>query len=273
MSASINPVARSVRLGVLTLLLAFCTVQDSARADWHPLAGGEPWPAPDAPISHRERTLESSTGRTVRVHLALFDSRRYRLAVLDLGPELAPASAWPERTRAAGLSAAVNGGFFHADGQPLGLVIAEGERFNRFETVKLLSGVLYGDARGIHLERRARFQSHPGIDALVQSGPYLVEQGRAVRGLSTNDVSRRTFIATDWRRHWILGATRDGLTLAELAEALATPGALAPWPVERALNLDGGTSTGFLFDPGAGQEPIQLRSRRPVRNLVGVRAR
>jgi hypothetical protein len=272
MSASINPVARSVRLGVLTLWLAFCIGQDDAHADWRPVAG-EPWPTPEAAISHRERTLESSTGRTVRAHLALFDSRRYRLAVLDLGAELAPASAWLERTRAAGLSAAVNGGFFHADGQPLGLVIAEGKRFNRFETVKLLSGVLYGDARGIHLERRTRFQLRTGIDALVQSGPYLVEQGRAVRGLSTNDVSRRTFIATDWRRHWILGATRDGLTLAELAEALATPGALAPWPVERALNLDGGTSTGFLFDPGAGQEPIQLRARRPVRNLVGVRAR
>ena len=272
MSASISPVARSVRLAVLTLWLAFCSGQDSARADWRPVTG-EPWPALEAPISHRERTLESSTGRTVRAHLALFDSRRYRLAVLDLGPDLVSASDWPERTRAAGLLAAVNGGFFHADGQPLGLVIAGGERLNRFETVKLLSGVLYGDARGIHLERRARFQSSPGIDALVQSGPYLVEQGRAVRGLSTKDVSRRTFIATDWRRHWILGATRDGLTLAELAEALATPGALAPWPVERALNLDGGTSTGFLFDPGAGQEPIQLRARRPVRNLVGVRAR
>jgi hypothetical protein len=272
MSASINPVARSVRLGVLSLWLALGLCQDSVHADWRPQAG-EPWPASEALISHRERTLESSTGRTVRAHLALFDSRRYRLAVLDLGSDLVPASAWPERMRAAGLLAAVNGGFFHADGQPLGLVIAEGERFNRIETVKLLSGVLYGDARGIHLERRAGFRLHPGIDALVQSGPYLVEHGRAVRGLSTNDVSRRTFIATDWRRHWVVGATRDGLTLAELAEALATPGALAPWPVERALNLDGGTSTGFLFDPGAGQEPIQLRARRPVRNLVGVRAR
>ncbi|MCK7583211.1 MAG: phosphodiester glycosidase family protein [Chromatiales bacterium] len=260
------------RFSVLTLCMMLYTGSGLAQADWRPLAG-EPWPATEAAISHRERTLESSTGRTVRVHLALFDSRRYRLAVLDLGPEPAPASAWPERTRAAGLLAAVNGGFFHADGQPLGLVIAEGQRFNRFETAKLLSGVLYGDARGIHLERRARFQSSPGIDALVQSGPYLIEHGRAVRGLSTKDVSRRTFIATDWRRHWVLGATRDGLTLAELAEALATPGALAPWPVERALNLDGGTSTGFLFDPGAGQEPIQLRARRSVRNLVGVRVR
>ncbi|MTW22249.1 phosphodiester glycosidase family protein [Allochromatium palmeri] len=259
-------------LSLLVFWLMFDAWSSPAQADWRPQTG-EPWPAPEAPISHHERTLESSTGRTVRAHLALFDSRRYRLAVLDLGAELAPASAWPEHMRAAGLLAAVNGGFFHADGQPLGLVIAEGTRLNRFETAKLLSGVLYGDARGIHLERRVRFQLRTGIDALVQSGPYLVEHGRAVRGLSTNDVSRRTFIATDWRRHWVLGATRDGLTLAELAEALSTPGALAPWAVERALNLDGGTSTGFLFDPGAGQAPIQVRARRPVRTLVGVRAR
>jgi len=254
------------------IILVVCTGAGAALADWRPVTH-EPWPAPEAPISHREQTLESSTGRTLRAHLVLFDSRRYRLAVLDLGPELAPTSAWLERLRAAGLLAAVNGGFFHADGQPLGLVIAEGRSLSRFETVKPLSGVLYDDGRGIHLERRARFQSRPGIDALIQSGPYLVERGQAVRGLSTQDVSRRTFIATDWRRHWILGATRDGLTLAQLAEALATPGALAPWPVERALNLDGGSSTGFLFDPGEGRAPIELRARRPVRNLVGVRAR
>jgi hypothetical protein len=123
MSAAIRPITGSIWPGVLMLWLAFCTCQGSVHADWQPVAG-ESWPTPEAPISHRERTLESSTGRSVRAHLALFDSRRYRLAVLDLGADLAPASDWLERTRAAGLSAAVNGGFFHADGQPLGLVIA-----------------------------------------------------------------------------------------------------------------------------------------------------
>ena len=261
--------AHAMRLCALLLALL---ASGSSHAEWRVVSGAA-WPSVDAPLSHRERTLESTTGRTIRAHLALFDSRRYQLEVLDLEADLASGSIWPQQAQAAGLLAAVNGGFFHADGQPLGLMIVAGQRVHRFEMVKLLSGVLYSDTRGIHIERRNTFQLRTGITALLQAGPYLVERQQAVRGLSTHDVSRRTFVATDWRRHWVLGVTRDGLTLAELAEVLATPEALAPWPVERALNLDGGTSSGFWFAGVAGQEPIQVRSRRPVRNLVGVRVR
>jgi hypothetical protein len=127
-------------------------------------------------------------------------------------------------------------------------VITQGQRINYFETVNILSGVLYSDDRGIHLLRRARFQDHPGIDALVQSGPYLVENGRAVRGLSAKDSSQRTFVATDWRGHWVLGATRTPHTLAELAECMSAPGALTPWPVERAFILAIGMKYDFSIE-------------------------
>ena len=153
----------------------------------------------------------------------------------------------------------MNGGFFHADGRPAGLVISQGRRVNRFETARLLSGVIYSDGRGIHLLRRGQFQDHPGIDALLQSGPYLVESARAERGLSPSDPNRRTFIATDWRGRWAIGTTLGSLTLADLAECLASPGALIPWRVDRALNLEGGTSSGFYFAGQAGHAPGQPR--------------
>ena len=94
-----------------------------------------------------------------------------------------------------------------------------------------------------------------------------------MRGLSARDSSKRTFVATDWRGRWVLGATPTPLTLAELAECLATPGALTPWPVERAINLDGGSSSGFFFDRGIGAEPVVMRPWKPVRNLIGLRVR
>jgi hypothetical protein len=243
-------------------------------AAWQPV-GDVAWPDSRPSLVYVQRTLERpGAGQTVTAHLALFRSSAYRLTVLDLGADTETRRpTLPEAFRAAGVVAGVNGGFFHPDWQPLGLVIAQGQRINRFETTRLLGGVLYGDARGIHLLRRAHFQDHPGIDALVQSGPYLVENGRAVRGLSASDASKRSFVATDGQGQWLLGATLTPLTLAELADGLSTAGTLTPWSVERAINLDGGSSSGFFFDRGPGVEPIVMRPWKPVRHLIGLRPR
>jgi hypothetical protein len=108
---------------------------------------------------------------------------------------------------------------------------------------------------------------------LLQTGPYLVEGGRAVRGLSSSDPSRRTFVATDGRGRWVLGATLSAPTLADLAQSLAAPGALTGWKVDRAINLDGGSSTGLLFDRKSGEAPVALHPWKRVRNLLGIRPR
>ncbi len=209
--------------------------------------------------------------REIKAHLAFFTSRAFRLEVVDLGDGPDPAYPTLEQAfRAHGCLAGVNGGFFHPHWQPAGLVISGGTRINELAVARLLSGVIYSDGKGIHLVRRARFRDHPGITALLQSGPYLVEHGRAVRGLSASDPNRRTFIATDWRGNWVLGATLGPVTLAELADALASTGALVPWRVERALNLDGGSSTGFFFERGEGNSPVLLRPWKRVRNLLGI---
>jgi hypothetical protein len=60
------------------------------------------------------------------------------------------------------------------------------------------------------------------------------------------------------------------LALAELAECLSVPGALTPWPIKRAINHDGGSSSGFYFDRGTGVEPIVMRPWKPICNLIGL---
>jgi hypothetical protein len=241
---------------------------------WQPVAEA-PSERAGVDLYEAEYTAERpSDGRSVTARLAFFTSPAYRLEVVDLGDGAEP--GYPSLAaafRANGCVAGVNGGFFHPDWRPLGLVIAGGRRINRFETSKLLSGVLYSDAKGSHIERRARFRDHAGIEALLQTGPYLVEHGRAVRGLSRANPRRRTFVATDWRGHWALGATTRQVTLAELAEVLTSPDTLTPWPVERALNLDGGSSTGFFFDRGPDAAPVQMQPWKRVRNLLGVKPR
>jgi hypothetical protein len=257
------------------LLCAWLVVAANAfAAPWRP--AGEPDRQDiNADLVYAKRTaVRPSDGRQVTAHLAFFTSKAFRLEVVDLGAGAEPAyPTLADAFRAAGCVAGVNGGFFHPDWRPSGLVISQENRTNRFETARLLSGVIYSDGRGVHLVRRAQFQDHPGVTALLQSGPYLMEGERAVRGLSASDPDRRTFIATDWRGHWVLGATLTPLSLAELAECLASTGALAPWRVDRALNLDGGSSTGFFFERGEGFAPVVLRPWKRVRNLLGIAPR
>ncbi|MBK1649983.1 phosphodiester glycosidase family protein [Rhabdochromatium marinum] len=246
----------------------------TGELDWQPEAT-EPRHTPAADLYYSQAAARRrSDQQSVEAHLAFFHSRAFRLAVVDLPPERPEEDARIDvALRAAGLPAGVNGGFFHADRRPVGLVIANGRWINHLERAKLLSGVLYSDAQGNYLLRRAAFRDHAGIRALLQTGPYLVERGRQVRGLSNTATARRTFAATDWRGHWVLGMTRNPVTLADLADCLATPGSLTHWPIERAINLDGGSSSGFFFDRTPEQAAVVQHPWKPVRNLLGIAPR
>jgi len=259
-------------LVLLCALLAF--VSQACAEGWRPVADFDRAQA-DTDLVYVKRTAARlSDGKEVAANLVFFTSTTFRLEVIDLGGGAKPSHrSLAQAFRANGCVAGVNGGFFHPDWRPAGLVVAQSRRINRLERAKLLSGVLYSDNNGIHLMRRARFRDHGGITALLQTGPYLIESRRPVRGLSDRNSRRRTFIATDWRRHWVLGATTSGLTLAELAEALASPDALTPWPVDRAINLDGGSSTGFFFDRGPDNAAVLQQPLKRVRTLLGITAR
>ncbi|EIC23197.1 putative periplasmic protein (DUF2233) [Thiorhodovibrio frisius] len=262
---------RQLRPALMLALLLSLTTATALAADWQPV-GERPLVPANADLAYAEGTSQrQSDDQRVVARLAFFHSRAFRLAVVDLesiNPETK--KLIDAAFRAAGMPAGINGGFFHPDGQPLGLVIADGQRINRLERAKLLSGVLYSDAGGNYLERYAAFRDHAGIDALLQSGPYLVEHGRAVRGLRSAPAARRSFAATDWRGHWLLGATRNSISLADLADCLATAGCLTDWPVERAINLDGGSSTGFFFADGPGGKAVVMPPLKTVRNLLGI---
>lgn len=258
---------------LVALLFGLMLISNTgSSAGWQPL-GARPLTLANTDLAYAEASAKrESDDLHLSAHLAFFRSRAYRFEVVDLPPPT-PLEARPRidaALRAADIAAGVNGGFFHANGRPLGLVIADGHRINRLERAKLLSGVLYSDQEGNHLLRFARFVDHPGIHALLQTGPYLVEHGRAVRGLSNDRPARRSFAATDWRGNWMLGATRQAISLADLAECLATPGMLSDWPIERAINLDGGSSTGFYFAARSGQSAVVVQPLKPVRNLLGI---
>jgi hypothetical protein len=70
-----------------------------------------------------------------------------------------------------------------------------------------------------------RFQDHPHVATVLQTGLYLLEGRRPMRGLYATDPQSRTFAATDWRGHRVLGAPPSslGLALADFAKASLPP--------------------------------------------------
>lgn len=253
-----------------TFLLPLALLACAQGAEWRFSAESDRREITPELLYVKRTVVRASDALEATAHLAFFTSKSFRLHVIDQGAGANP--DFVNLTQAFGRHgcvAGVNGGFFHPDFRPLGLMIADGRRSGAFETSKLLTGVVYSDDQGIHVVRRAQFQDHPGISALLQTGPYLVENGLTVRGLSPADPRRRTFIATDWRGHWVIGATLTSLTLADLGECLGTEGWTA-WKTDRAINLDGGSSTAFYFDRGAGNPPLTLTPWKRVRNLLGI---
>jgi uncharacterized protein YigE (DUF2233 family) len=168
--------------------------------------------------------------------------------------------------RARGAVVAVNGGYFHPDRTPLGLRVRKGKEIHRLEKASLLSGLLTVIDRRIALLRVGEFRRSPGLQEAVQCGPFLVDAGKPVIGLNAIRRAKRTVIVEAAGKRFGLLVTSD-ISLAEAGAILAAPDILSEMKITRALNLDGGSSTGLWV---AGEPPLYLREIRNVRDFVGI---
>lgn len=198
-----------------------------------------------------------------------FDSRTQRLVVAD--QEGGPGSKWADAETAAGAYgglAAINAGFFTPEGKPLGLVVSGGQRRGSLNRSSLGAG-FYAGGSSPALLRRERGGSGPEV---LQTGPFLVESGKASGGLSPKSSTARSFIAWDGGSGWVLART-GGCSLAELAQALV--GAeLGGVKIHSALNLDGGRSSDLWISSTVAGGPVRERPlwNKPVRNFLVLTA-
>jgi hypothetical protein len=207
----------------------------------------------------------------IRVDWVSFDARRHGLTVADQAG--GPGSQWPDAAaagRATGAIAAINAGFFTPEGEPLGLVISAGQRRGALNRASSLGSGMYvaGGGGRPQLLRREMLASRPNPEELLQSGPFLVEDGRAVVGLSAEPARERSFLAWDGRDQWLMGQT-SACSLLELGAALA--GARpADFVIRYALNLDGGRSTDLWVSAAVANGPVTVRPpwNRQVRNFL-----
>ena len=266
-------------LPLLRLLPMFLWLAPSAVAgEWRSVRD-EPAQGMGVGLAVIRREVKAADGRSAELAVVQWSAATHGLRVVDQG-EMGRATTAVALAEA-GAAAGVNGGYFHPDRRPLGLVISGGRMLHGFERARLLGGLVTVDAAGtMRLMRAAEFAltaaaNAPGrLREALQAGPFLVDGGRPVPGLEATRGARRTAVATDGRGRWALVAVLSRLTLAETADLLAAPGALpAGFTVSRALNLDGGSSTALWARREAsagGGDAVSETEWGTVRNFLGV---
>lgn len=242
------------------LLLA---VAATAHADWA-IRSTELEPG-HAGAVHRHIVLENGSSREHAViDLAIFSTTSCTLRVIDnqVGETLANMM---EREKCV---AGVNGGYFGSDFAPIGLLISNGKIVAPLQRARLITGVLSASTRGVQILRLREFSRQEKLNAAVQCGPFLVDHYERVRGLEGSHAARRTFAATGMNDRAVLGVCSE-ISLAELAAILATTRLTDNLKIQRALNLDGGSSTAFWFARENGSA-FSVTEQKPVRDFVAV---
>jgi uncharacterized protein YigE (DUF2233 family) len=256
-----------MKIRYLLFIFTLCVCAFPAQGEWRISSTDE---TPADPLGRHVRVMakESDTGNRAQLHLALFDLRKVTLHVIDQPNE-------PRRDLATVMStesflAGVNGGYFDPDYQPVGLLISNGHRLAPFGKARLLSGVLSVANGRVRLQRVAEFSMKGKISEAVQCGPFLVDHARPVAGLDDSRSARRTFVALGSANAIALGYC-SSLSLAQLASVLTTGKITDDFKIDRALNLDGGSSSAFWFRDRT--TPFSISEQKTVRDFVAVSAK
>ena len=250
------------RLNAGLLLLLFAANTD---ADWK-LISAQSEPGAAKGIEHRYIVVENSlSGDRASLELAEFRMNSFRLRVIDQPAE--PRLEVDEVMRRENCLAGVNGGYFHPGCEPIGLLVVDGRLIAPLQRARLLTGVLTASPRGIQIVRIGEFSRGRALDAAVQCGPFLVDLGVRVRGLDDTHTARRTFAAVDQSDHAALGFCSE-VTLAELGKILTAKFA-NDFKIQRALNLDGGSSSAFWFARKDGSA-LSIPEQKTVRDFVAI---
>lgn len=183
---------------------------------------------------------------TQEVHLVRWDPSKARLK--HLKPREKNRQMAREFLDQSGALAVFNGGYFDRQGQPLGLLYANGWIQKNAASGSAFGGMLTvtsGQPRlwPIFQLEEDTYQGllrAPGLQFILQCGPRLLADGQAVAGLEKDTFTRRTAIGYDDQGKLYLMATALHYTMsfAQLQTYLKTQ-----LKLKSALNLDGGSST------------------------------
>ena len=250
------------KLSPLALLLILVS---AAPAQWKQISS-QSERSPNKGLEHRYLVVEdSNSGERASLELAIFSTKSCRLRIVDQPSE--PRLDLEEAMARGNFLAGVNGGYFDPEYRAIGLLIVDGTMIAPLQKARLLSGVLSASPKRTQISRVGEFSVAQKPDAAVECGPMIVDLGKSVRGLESTKAARRTFAAAGTGDKAMLGFCSD-VTLAELSDILAIV-VIPDFKIQRALNLDGGSSSAFWFKRANGSA-FSIAEQKPVRDFVAI---
>ena len=193
-------------------------------------------------VRFRQLQAQGPDGRSAEIWLAFAPVGQVRCRVIARSTR--PFDSVRAAVEQSGSVAGVNGGYFKEDGSPVGLLVCAGRQVRPFEKARLLSGTFLVRAGRPYIQRTADAPRGP-LDEAIQCGPLLVERGATVAGLNDERIAPRTFVFLTAQARVGIGIIRSA-TLTQAARLLVSPTLLPDDRIKVALNLDGGSSTGFF---------------------------
>jgi hypothetical protein len=151
----------------------------------------------------------------------------------------------------------INGGYFDGLFRPVGYCQVGGVVLSTEDASALSGYVVIPDAGKLDLLWKQRPEADAARD-ILQAGPYVIDPGGKVGIRSrTGTAAKRSLVAMK-KDGSILIITTSPVFLDQLAKILKEE---LP-EIERALNLDGGPSTGLMY------QDVQIENQNPVRNFL-----
>lgn len=249
----------------LPALLILLIVSTTARSDWKFNPAEEVSSGPGIRCL-RVTASDTATGAEAKLALALCETTKVKVRVIDRpnGTESTLAEAMEQEQCLAG----INGGYFDPDYAPVGLLISDGRVVAPLRRARLLSGVLSVVNGRAKLQRTAEFSTKSRPSQALQCGPFLVDHGTSVGGLEDSRSARRSFVGTGTGNRLAIGVC-SAVSLAQLSRVLAAGRIAGDFKIDRALNLDGGSSTAFWCKRPDGT-PFSIPEQKTVRDFVGI---
>lgn len=215
------------------------------------------------------RRLRTDLGdRQASLSIVRIDLSQVRLRVGYAPGEPQSLTAWAEQSQPL---LVVNGGFFDEAFQTTALLISDGiVSGSTYEGFGGMLAVARGGEVAIQPLRDQPYDPAQSLELAMQSFPMLVFPGGAAPGIEWDDQrDRRTALALDRQgRLLVIIAPLPSFSLNEFADWLRT----SDLELDRALNLDGGSSTGLYVEAGAARDLIEPLVRLPIVLIAEPRA-
>jgi uncharacterized protein YigE (DUF2233 family) len=194
------------------------------------------------------------------VTIVRFDLHHIKLSVAYQPSQPLSMSEWMQKEHA---TAIINGGYFDNQNNATALTISNGQSFGT--SYNGFGGMLSVNNNG-HIDLRSLRQHpyNPSNDQLqqaTQSSPMLVLNGKATQFNADAASSRRSVVAIDQQgRLLFIASPSAAFSLGELEDLLVN----SDLSINRALNLDGGASTGLYLNTKNQQVTIDAFTNLPL---------